>query len=258
MNIELQKNKVALITGSSRGIGRSIVEKLVTQGINVFGIHCSNDEESAREVSNVVISSGGEAILLKCDFSEEVEERTDLLVNDFMGKIAALGLDKVDILVNCAGIAPQATIYETSHDLYRKVFSINVETPLFLTKAIIPHMKEGGRIINISTALTRVSAPERILYAMSKGAINTFTLALAKELGAKKITVNAVAPGVIDTDMNSGWLNEGNAREFAGDLSVFSRVGTGYDVASVVNFLASKDASWITGQVIDVSGGSCI
>ncbi|MCG3463701.1 SDR family oxidoreductase, partial [Xenorhabdus bovienii] len=119
--------------------------------------------------------------------------------------------------------------------------------------------REGGRIINLSTSLTRVVAQTKAtIYITSKGAINSLTLALAAELGTRKITVNAIAPGIVDTDMNSGWLNEGNARLEASNISVFSRVGTPDDISSLVGFLASDDSRWITGQVIDVSGGSCI
>ncbi|MGO2144562.1 MAG: SDR family NAD(P)-dependent oxidoreductase [Serratia bockelmannii] len=136
------------------------------------------------------------------------------------------------------------------------MLSINLASTFFLTQAAAPHIREGGRIINFSSALTRIAAPTRPVYAASKGAINALTLALAAEFGPHNITVNAVAPGVIDTDMNGGWLNEPEARRQAEELSVFSRVGHADDVASLVAFLVSPDSRWTTGQVIDVSRGS--
>lgn len=164
----------------------------------------------------------------------------------------------MDILVNCAGIAPLATLEATTESLFNEILSINLASTVFLTQAAAPHIREGGRIINLSSALTRIAAPTRPIYAASKGAINALTLALSAEFGPRNITFNAVAPGVIDTDMNGGWLNEPEARLQAEALSVFSRVGRADDVAGLVAFLASHDGRWTTGQVIDVSGGSLL
>ncbi|VFR85237.1 3-oxoacyl-[acyl-carrier protein] reductase [plant metagenome] len=132
----------------------------------------------------------------------------------------------MDVLVNCAGIAPLATLEDTTDTLYEEVLSINLAAPFFLIQSASPHIRRGGRIINLSSALTRIAAPSRAIYAASKGAINTLTLALAAEYGPRGITVNAVAPGVIDTDMNSAWLNQSRERAQAESLSVFGVSGS--------------------------------
>ncbi|MDX7988117.1 SDR family oxidoreductase [Xenorhabdus sp. 12] len=161
------------------------------------------------------------------------------------------GYSHFDILINCAGIAPLATLSETNEDLYREVFSINLDATFFLIQSASPYIRDGGRIINLSSTLTRIAAPTRAIYAASKGAINALTLALAPEYGARNITVNAIAPGVVDTDMNAGWLNDKDARNQAESLSFFNRVGTPNDVASLVSLFegipfCSNSATLIT------------
>lgn len=250
--------KVALVTGGSRGIGRAIVEKLAQAGVSFIGIHYAGDYAAASKIEKAVKELGSDACALQADFSVNGKKGSEELWRKFHSELEIRGYRGVDILVNCAGIAPLATIASTSEEMFNTVLSINIEAPFFLIQKSGPYINDGGRIINLSSALTRVSAPTRAIYAASKGAINALTLALATEFGARNITVNAVAPGVVDTDMNQGWLNEGDARQEAGALSVFSRVGTPVDIASLVGFLASDDAQWVTGQVIDVSGGSCI
>ncbi|HGW5374923.1 TPA: SDR family NAD(P)-dependent oxidoreductase [Pseudomonas aeruginosa] len=251
--------KTVLVTGGSRGIGKAIVERLAEEGAAFIGVHYGSQSLAAKQVVDRVKKSGAHAVALHADFGMDGQSAARGLWNTFLkAAIEHTGEGKLDILVNCAGVAPLAKLEETSEALYNEVMSVNLASTFFLTQAASPHIREGGRVINFSSALTRIAAPTRPAYAASKGAINALTLALAADLGKRGITVNAVAPGVIDTDMNGGWLNEPEARRQAEALSVFSRVGSADDVAGLVAFLASQDGRWTTGQIIDVSGGSML
>lgn len=258
-NTKRFNGKVALVTGGSRGIGKAIVERLAAEGAAFIGVHYGSQSSAAARVVSEVERLGAHATALHADFSKDGYGAARALWKAFSEAAREhTGKESVDILVNCAGIAPLATLEATTETLFNEILSTNLASTVFLTQAASPYICEGGRIINFSSALTRIAAPTRPIYAASKGAINALTLALAAEFGPRNITVNAVAPGVIDTDMNSGWLNESQARLQAEALSVFSRVGKADDVAGLVAFLASDEGRWTTGQVIDVSGGSLL
>ena len=140
---------------------------------------------------------------------------------------------------------------------FDRLFAINVKAMFFLTQALLPRLSDSGRVINLSSNLTRGSAEGYLAaYAMTKAAVDAFTLALAKDLGPRGITVNAVAPGVVDTDMNAGWLGQEQARAFVSALSPLGRVAETGDIAGIVAFLASSDSGWLTGQWIEASGGA--
>lgn len=145
---------------------------------------------------------------------------------------------------------------ETTERTIDELMTINFRARFFLVKTIFENIRDNGRIINISTGFTRVAAPTHPAYAASKGALETLTLALAPEFGSRGITVNAVLPGVTETDMNAEWLAVPEARAGAEAMSVFSRLGRAEDVAEVVSFLASDKAGWTTGQMIDATGGA--
>jgi 3-oxoacyl-[acyl-carrier protein] reductase len=166
--------------------------------------------------------------------------------------------DRLDILVNNAGIADgRGTIDTVDADSLTRLIAVNTLAPFFVTKLALPRISDGGRIINVSTHLTRGAAqPDLIGYAMTKGAIDVFTAFLGKQLGERDITANAVAPGVVDTDMNAAWLD--HARETVAGLSPLGRVAEPSDVADIVGFLASDDSRWVTGQRIDASGGALL
>lgn len=134
---------------------------------------------------------------------------------------------------------------------------MNVRAPFFIVQQGLPRLRDGGRIINISSGAARLAMPEIIAYGATKGALDTFTLNLAKELGPRRITANSVAPGIVDTDVNAAWLR-GNpqAEAHAASLAALGRVGQPQDVADIVAFLASDDARWVTGRVIDATGGA--
>jgi 3-oxoacyl-[acyl-carrier protein] reductase len=165
----------------------------------------------------------------------------------------------LNILVNNAGIAPQAALAETTPELYDELFAINARAVFFLSQRAAERMGEGDRIISISSGVIRQAWPKLLAYAMSKAAVETMMRTLAKELAPKGVTVNVVASGLVDTDMNAAWLRASDeSRAMAAAASAFNRVGTPADVADVVAFVASEEARWITGQVIDASGGSVL
>ncbi|MFF4330911.1 SDR family oxidoreductase [Streptomyces sp. NPDC001591] len=241
------------MTGASRGIGRGIAERLAADGALV-AVHYARNTEAAHEVVDSIRAAGGDAFPLRAEFG--VEGDTKALYAALDCELLGRGLEpRLDILVNNAAVSGSARIHEVTPELVDRIFSVNVKSLLFVIQEGLTRMPSGGRIINISSAITRMSYPESVVYSMSKGAMDTLTLALAKECGPRGITVNAVAPGFTETDMNAKLRTtpEGVAR-LAG-LSIFDRIGVPSDIAGVVAFLASPDALWVTAQRLDASGG---
>jgi 3-oxoacyl-[acyl-carrier protein] reductase len=195
------KGKIALITGASRGIGRAIALQLAQDGALVV-VHYGKNQEIAEALVREIERRGGSAFTIGAEFrslsggrilfealDKELQERT--------------GSTHFDILVNNAGIGQVATIDEMTEESFDEVMNINVKAPLFLIQQALPRLRDEGRIINISSAVTRIAFPNLIGYSITKGAINTLTSILAKQLGARKITVNAILPGITETDMNT-------------------------------------------------------
>ena len=172
--------------------------------------------------------------------------------------LAALGRPPaIDILVNNAAISPRGTIEDTSEALYDEVMAIDAKAPFFIVQSALPRIPDGGRIINISSQTSLIGFPGVAAYSMAKGALDLFTKVAAKHLAPRNITVNAVLPGIADTDMNASWLRgNAEARESASAFSVFKRIADVTDIADIVAFLASSDSRWVTGQLIDGGGGS--
>jgi len=248
--------KTALITGSSRGIGRAVALAFAREGAAFIGVHYGSNADAAHATIREIEALGSKGVAIKSDLSRG-KEATDSLWEQFKAAaIAATGEPRLDILVNNAGVAPSATLSQTSESVFDEVMTVNFKAPFFLIQAIADHIHDNGRIINISTGFTRVAAPTHPAYAASKGAIETLTLALAPEFGPRGITVNTVMPGVTETDMNAAWITVPEARAGAEAMSVFARVGQPVDVADVITFLASHEARWTTGQVIDATGGA--
>lgn len=169
-----------------------------------------------------------------------------------------IGDNTFDILVNNAGIGQILTLEESTEESFDEVMNINVKAPFFIIQKALPRLKDGGRIINISSFVTRVASPSVFAYSISKGAINTLTHTLAQQLGARGITVNAILPGIINTEMNAETLGNRDGQKYAAGLSTFNRLGEPNDIADIVGFLSSSDSRWITGELIDASGGSCL
>lgn len=250
------RNKVVFITGSSRGIGKAIALSFAKKGAALIGLHYANNETAANETLKEIESFGSKAVLIKGDLSKGIKEIDNIFQNFIAEVNKVTGNSKIDILVNNAGIAPERSLADTTESLFDEIIDLNFKAPFFLIQKFSDHINDNGRIINISTGFTRVAAPTHSVYAASKGALETLTLSLAPAFGSRGITINSVMPGVTETDMNKDWINIPEARAQAEGLSVFSRVGQTIDVADVVNLIASDEARWITGQIIDATGGA--
>ncbi|MFD7841695.1 SDR family oxidoreductase [Nocardia sp. NPDC059764] len=244
--------KTALVTGSGRGIGRAIAQRLGRDGARV-GVHYNGNAAAAKETVASIEAAGGQAFAFAATLG--VPGDADALWTAFDAHA-----DGLDILVNNAGIdGVREPIGGTSEEAFDRVFAVNTKSPFFVTKLGLDRLRDGGRIVNVSTGLTRgAGMPELLAYTMTKGAIDAFTSVLAKEVGARGITVNAVAPGVVDTDMNADWLRNDATMAAISAKSPLNRVAEPAEIADIVAFLASDDSRWVTGQWIDATGGALL
>lgn len=239
--------KVVIVTGASRGIGAAIATRLAKDGATVV-INYSKSSEAADQVVAQIQASAGEAIAIQADISDLAQ-----IEKLFTQTIKKLG--RLDILVNNAGISEFRSLEQVDEEFYTRFFDINVRAPLFAMQAAARHFDEsGGRIVNISSGVTQKPLPDTSVYAGTKAALEVMTRVLAPELGPRQITVNAIAPGIIATDMLNGMVSDEWQKSLIGQTPL-RRLGAPEDIADVVAFLASEDARWITGEVIAASGG---
>lgn len=238
--------KVAIVTGASRGIGRGIAIELAKEGAAIV-INYSKDDEGAEETYKMLTDIGVSAIKLKRNITN-FNETEDIV------KETIKHYGKIDILVNNAGRSIIGLFMDAGKEEIDSLIQNNLLGAMYLTKNVIPHMLErGGAILNISSMWGDVGASCEVLYSASKGGINLFTKALAKEMAPSKIRVNAIAPGVINTKMNS-FLNEEDKRELQEEIPM-GRFGESSEIGKIAAFLCSDDASYITGQIIRADGG---
>jgi NAD(P)-dependent dehydrogenase (short-subunit alcohol dehydrogenase family) len=254
--VNASKDKVALVTGASRGIGRAIALRLAREGA-LLVVHYGRSEKAAGAAVREIETKGGRAFPLQADLSSLKGVRALFRAMDKRLK-DLLGTRQFDILVNNAGIPLSAGIEDTTEADFDRVVAVNLKAPFFILQQALPRLRDGGRIINISSGTSRIAFPEEIAYALTKAALNSLTLSLAKQLGPRRITVNAIAPGIIDTDFHGGWLRDPKARKLAASVAALGRVGRPEDIADIAAFLASSDARWITGAFIDATGGSLL
>ncbi|MEQ4303836.1 SDR family oxidoreductase [Plantactinospora sp. B6F1] len=246
--------KTALVTGASRGIGRAIAERLGREGALV-AVHYASNTEAAEHTVKSVVASGGRAFAVPADFG--TAGAVDTLFDGVRtGLREHTGAAELDILVNNAGIMGGVAPEELTPDTFDRMMAVNARAPLFAVQRALPMMPDGGRIINISSALTRMALPQEVAYAMSKAAVEMISLHFAQHLGSRGITVNTVAPGV--TDNGSEMLRNPEVRAALAGTTAFGRIGEPADVADVVAFLASSDGRWITGGWLDASGGTLL
>lgn len=247
-------NKTALVTGASRGIGKAIAQRLGRDGATV-AVHYSRNDEAAGEVVDSIRARGGRAFAVRAELG--VHRDVDVLFDGLQrGLKEQCGRDELDIVVNNAGIMGGVAPEEITPEQFDRLMAVNAKAPLFIVQRALTIMPDGGRIINITSGLTRVANPQEVPYAMTKGAVEMIGLHYAKYLGARRITVNSVAPGI--TDNGSPVFDIPEAVKQMSALSAFGRVGQPSDIGDVVAFLASDDARWITGAFIDATGGTLL
>jgi len=246
--------KIALVTGGSRGLGKDMALSIASKGIDVILTYRSNKDEAERVVKEIE-TMGQDASALQLNMSEFNS------LNGFVSTLLSALSSKwktnsIDFLINNAGMGATVPFTEVTEELFTDFLNVHFKGIFFLTQKLVPYINEGGRIINISTGTTRFSNPGYSVYASMKGAIEVFTKYLAKELGAKGIGANVVAPGPIETDFNSGAIrNNPQMKERLSNLSPLGRVGIADDIGGVVAFLCTDEAKWINGQRLEVSGG---
>jgi len=247
--------KTALVTGGSRGIGRAIARRLAADGALV-AVHYGRNEPAAKETVALIEQDGGRAFpvgaLLGVDGDvDALFDRLEAGLREHTGEAA------LDIVVNNAGGGEVGTMDQVTQEDFDRLFALNVRAPFFVIKRARPLLRDGGRIINISSAVARVAITVEVAYAMSKGAIEVLSRTVANELGVRGVTVNAVAPGMTRTDMSApGFAAYPEMEPMMASMAALDRVGEPEDIADVVGFLASDAGRWVTGQVVDASGGT--
>jgi len=242
--------KVAVVTGASKGIGASIAEHLAAEGASVV-VNYASSKSGADAVVEKITKAGGKAIAVGGSVAE-----AEAIKNLIAESVKAYG--KIDILVNNAGIFDPAPLEAVTAEHYHNHFNINVLGLLLTTQAALPHFpKEGGSIVNISSVVATLAPANLSVYSATKGAVDTITLSLSKELGPKKIRVNSISPGMVVTEgaISKGFIGS-DFEKGAVAQTPLGRVGQPDDIAKAVTFVASEDAGWVTGQIINLSGGA--
>lgn len=246
--------KIALITGASRGLGRNAAEHLAARGIDIIGTYHSNAEQ-ARQVTQALEAAGVKAAMLQLDVSDSSSfasftERLSATLQQRFGR------ERFDFLVNNAGIGLNVPFSETSEAQFDQLMNIQLKGPFFLTQRMLPLLVDGGRIVNISSGLTRFALPGYAAYAAMKGAMEVLTRYQAKELGARGIRVNILAPGAIETDFGGGVVRDNQqVNDFIASNTALGRVGLPNDIGAAIALLLEDGNGWITGQRLEVSGG---
>ncbi|MFI7112620.1 SDR family NAD(P)-dependent oxidoreductase [Nonomuraea sp. NPDC050227] len=275
--------KTALVTGGSRGIGRAVSLRLAAEGALV-AVHYGGDDEAAKQTVALIEERGGRAFAVQARFGAKpqqsvkdaegaegvhggadvigaegaqegrgVEGAVERLFEGLADGLAGRGLD---ILVNNAGIASTVPIAHLTPAEFERVMTVNVTTPFFVIQRALPLLNDGGRIINMGSTASRFAVTTQIGYTISKAALEAMAPTLANELGRRGITVNTVAPGAVRTDMTAGYTSIPEVVAALESITALGRLGEPEDVADVVGFLAGPAGRWVTGQTIDVSGGT--
>ena len=240
------QDKVAIVTGSSRGIGAEIARTLARAGAKVIVSYAGN-QKAAEAVCAEITQTGGEALAVKADVSNSAEMRK--LFDAAIGRFKC-----VNILVNNAGVLLSSNIANTSDEEFDRVLNINVKSVFYALREAATRLADGGRVVSLSSTVTRLMLPNYGAYAASKGAIEQLTRIFAKEAGERGITANIISPGPVNTELFRTGKSEETIKRMA-SMSFMGRIGKPEDIAGVVLFLVSDDAGWVTGQNISASGG---
>src|ERR1700678_4072608 len=235
------KGKVAVVTGASKGIGAAIAKSLAAEGASVV-VNYASSKSGARTVVDAITEAGGKAVAVKGDVSNasEAEGIIDAAIKNY---------GRLDILVNNSGVYAFAPIEDVTEELFHKQFNVNVLGLLLTTQAAVKHLGEGGSIINIGSVVTRITPPGSSVYTGTKGAVDAITGVLSRELGPKKIRVNALNPGMVETEgtHSAGFIGSDFEKGTIAQTPL-GRLGQPGDIASIAVFLASDDSGWLTGE----------
>ncbi len=240
------EQRSVIVTGSSRGIGRAVAERLAADGFSVV-VNYAGNQPSADEVVATITNAGGRAIAVRADVSQATD-----VVRLFDETEQAFG--RIDALVNNAGVMSMTPIAETDDATFDRMIATNVRGTFLTLRAAAKRLRDGGRIVNFSTSATHLQLPGYATYCATKAAVEVYTSILAKELRGRSITVNAVAPGPVATELFFEGKSEEQVARLA-NLNPFGRLGEPEDIAGVVSFLLGADAGWVNGQVIRANGG---
>lgn len=252
-----EKAKIALVTGASRGLGKNTALALAKKGVGVIVTYRTSEAE-ANSVVSAIAKIGGQAVALQLDTSDTKT------FEDFVAKVKQSLQDnwqteQFDFLVNNAGVGVYATFAETTEEDFDRLMNIHVKGVFFLTQKLLPLIKDGGRIVNLSSGLARITLPGYAAYASMKGAIEVLTRYMAKELGSRQIAVNVVAPGAIETDFGGGAVRDNpEINSFIASQTALGRVGVPDDIGGAIASLLSEENRWVNAQRIEVSGGQSL
>ncbi len=240
--------KVAIVTGASKGIGAAIAKSLAADGASVV-VNYASSKAGAEKVVAAITAAGGKAVAVGGDVSKAADAKgiVDAAIKNY---------GRIDILVNNSGVYEFAPIESVTEDSFHKLFNVNVLGLLLTTQAAVQYLKEGASIINIGSAVSRITPPNSAVYTGTKGAVDAITGVLARELGPRKIRVNTINPGVVDTEgtHTAGVIGSDFEKQYIAQTSL-GRTGQVGDIASIASFLASDESSWLTGEQLLASGG---
>ena len=245
--------KAAFVTGGSRGLGKDAAIQLAKKGQDIIFSYAQN-REAAEQTQQAIIALGAKAVAIQLDVRDiKSFTTTKTQIESILADWEKEGLD---YLVNNAGVGAHMMVGNSQEEVFDNLVNIQFKGVYFLTEALLPLLKQGGGIVNISTGLTRFALPGYAAYASMKGAIETYTKYLAKELGAKGIRANLVAPGAIQNDFNqAAFEHNPHIVDFMAQNTALGRIGQSDDIGSVVAFLCSAEAKWVNAQRIEASGG---
>jgi NAD(P)-dependent dehydrogenase (short-subunit alcohol dehydrogenase family) len=251
-----EQTRIAIITGGSRGLGRATVLALAKNGVrSIFTYHSNRD--AAEEVVKAAATVGVNAIALPLDMTQT--GGFDDFVIRVRAALSTLDVERFDYLINNAGTSHGKTFEQTTEDELDTLYNVHFKGVFFLTQKLLPLINDGGRIVNVSTGLTRIIMPGRAAYGSIKGAIEVLTKYLAKELGPRRIAVNVVAPGAIATDFSGGMVRDNpEVNKHIAEATALGRAGLPDDIGPMIASLLSEENRWVNAQRIEVSGGQMI
>jgi NAD(P)-dependent dehydrogenase (short-subunit alcohol dehydrogenase family) len=249
--------KIAIVTGGSRGLGKNAIEKLAKKGVDVI-LTYHNQAAAAQEVVISVEAQGGKAVALQLNTGESGS--FDGFVVQVKAQLQQIWQrDTFDFLINNAGVGLHESFADTTEEQFDLMMNVHLKGPFFLTQKLLPLMADGGRILNISSGLARFALPGSSAYAMMKGGIEVLTRYQAKELGARGITANVLAPGAIETDFSGGMVRDNpDVNRLVASNTALGRAGLPDDIGDMVALMLSDEAGWMTAQRVEASGGMFI